>query len=145
MRLRLVHDGVNVVERGTRQLELTAGLERDGRVISFERDERSTFGFADRLPAEAARELAENAHDALIAVVREGRAARGEDAELLGLGADAPRSWRFHGVVKRQKQVFVRKRHVSRPSLLRHPASTRQRFRPRTDPGRARTLSWGSP
>jgi hypothetical protein len=133
--LRFGRDRVHVVEGRAGELELAARLEGDRSVVSLERDERPPFAFPDGLPSEATRQLAQNAHDAVLALVRKGRSVLEIDAELLGLGTDPPSLRRLHGLVERYKEVVVRKRHVG-PRLLRHPDPPRQRFHAETRPYR---------
>ena len=97
-------------ERRARELELPARLERDRGMVALERDERAPVDLADRLPSEAALEKRrENPHDAPFSLVGNRPSVRRVDAELLGFGPDAPPICGFHGLVKRNEEIVVRK------------------------------------
>src|SRR6185437_9035334 len=79
---------VQVLDRRARQLELAAGLERDGAAAAVAEADQIA-GIEHRLPAEAGEPLQQGA-DAIGTIIGHGRAVVQPEDELLVLRADAP-------------------------------------------------------
>ncbi len=103
MRARLLMNRVHVDRGGTRELELSAGLERHARAVFFERDDGSAGGLARRGPPVVRDEIGEHGGDD--AFVGDGPEVGGMNAAFLELRTDALRG--AHGLVKHREEIVA--------------------------------------
>ena len=103
----LLADLVDVRCGGAGELELSARLERDLGLAARQRHDGAAVLLALRVPVVACRKLAQDAQDAPVTAVRDGRERRGVDPVLFHLRADPPVTPWLFGLVKERKEVVV--------------------------------------
>ena len=105
MLVELSVSAVNAVAGLAAELDLTAGLQRDLRLISAERDDVTVLFLG--VPAEPLDQLPQNKSDPALAEIGNRLARVSIDADLFVFGTDAPLVARLAGVLKVSFQLVI--------------------------------------